>query len=369
MKKKILFICGSVNQTTMMHQIAMHFPEYDCVFTPYYIGDFRDDVAKRFFDFSILGGKYKEQTLHYLKSKEAAIDYKGAANDYDFVVTCQDLIIQKNIRNKPVFLVQEGMTDPQRLGYFLVKNFGFPRFIAGTSATGLSNAYELFFVASAGFKEVFVKKGIPPEKIVVTGVPNFDNNKQFLNNDFPYKNFVLAATSNLRECMEYENRKKFILKTVRIAQGRQIVFKLHPSENVKRAVREIMRYAPKSLVFERGNTNHMIANCEVLVTRFSSVVFIGESLGKEIHADVPIEEIRKLAPIQNNGTSAERIAQTIKNHLEKKSTHYRLYHNKHNNVESPLRKYSQHFAFERKSQYTAEEISWYASSKQLKGCD
>jgi len=369
MKKKILFVCGSVNQTSMMHQIALHFPEYDCFFTPYYIGDFRDELAKRFFDFSILGGKYKEQTLHYLKSKAAAIDYKGAANNYDFAVTCQDLIIQKNIKNNPVFLVQEGMTDPQRLGYFLVKNFGFPRFIAGTSATGLSDAYELFFVASQGFKEVFVKKGISPEKIVVTGMPNFDNTKQFLNNDFPYKHFVLAATSNLRECLEYENRRKFIQKIVRIAHGRQIVFKLHPSENVKRAVREIMRYAPNSLVFEKGNTNHMVANCDVLVTRFSSVVFIGEALGKEIHADVPIDEIKKLAPIQNNGTSAGRIAQTIKNHLEKKSTLYRLYHATHSGFETPVRNSPQRFAYERKLQYTAEEISWNASSRQLKGCD
>ena len=33
----ILFICGSLNQTTQMHKIAHHsMKEHDCYFTPYY---------------------------------------------------------------------------------------------------------------------------------------------------------------------------------------------------------------------------------------------------------------------------------------------------------------------------------------------
>ena len=330
MIKKALFICGSVNQTSMMHSISVHFPEYDCFFSPYYIGDFRDDIIKKYFDFSILGGKYKEHTLEYLQTNNLAVDYMGAANDYGFVVTCQDLIIPKNIKNKKVFLVQEGMTDPQRLGYYLVKLLGFPRWIAGTSATGLSDAYDLFFVASEGFKDLFIKKGACPEKIVVTGIPNFDNARQYLRNDFPYKNYVLGLTSNLRECLEYENRKEFIIRTVRIARGRQIIFKLHPSENVERAVGEIMRYAPQALVYQTGNTNHMVANCDVLVTRFSSVVFIGEALGKEIHADISNAEIKKLAPIQNGGVSARLIASIVKERLEsnftERSSKHRTFH-------------------------------------------
>ena len=326
MRKKALFICGSINQTSMMHKISIHFPEYDCCFTPYYIGDFRDDIVKTFFDFSILGGKYKQHTLEYLRSNDLAIDPMGKTGNYDFVVTCQDLIVPKNIRNKKVFLVQEGMTDPERLGYFLVKKLGFPRWIAGTSATGLSGAYDLFFVASKGYKDLFAKKGAPSEKIVVSGIPNFDNAKQYLLNDFPRKHYVLASTSNLRECMEYENRKEFILKTVRIARGRPIIFKLHPSENAVRAIREIKRYAPHAMVFQTGNTNHMIANCDVLVARFSSVIYIAQALGKEIHADVPNREIQKLAPIQNGGQSARRIASTIKRRLEIYSPEFVEYH-------------------------------------------
>jgi hypothetical protein len=36
MRKRVLFICGSINQTTQMHQIASELPEYDHYFTPYY---------------------------------------------------------------------------------------------------------------------------------------------------------------------------------------------------------------------------------------------------------------------------------------------------------------------------------------------
>ena len=322
MKKKCLFIGGSINQTSMMHAISKHFHEYDCFFTPYYIGDFRDAIVKKFFDFSILGGKYKQHTLEYIRSNELALDYMGKKHAYDCVVTCQDLFVQNNIKSKKIFLVQEGMTDPPRLGYYLVKLLRFPRWIAGTSATGLSNAYTLFFVASEGYKSLFVKRGANPEKILATGIPNFDDDRRFLNNDFPHKHYVLAVTSNLRECMEYENRKKFILKAVQIAKGRMIIFKLHPSENAPRAISEINTFAPNALIFQSGNTNHMVANCDVLVTRYSSVLFIGHALGKEVHSKLSISEINKLAPIQNNGSSAKRIAEAIKNHLKKDSSEF-----------------------------------------------
>lgn len=66
-------------------------------------------------------------------------------------------------------------------------------------------------MASEGYKKLFIKKGVNPNKIVVTGIPNFDNVNEILNNDFPYKNFALVATSVSRETFKYENRKKFIL--------------------------------------------------------------------------------------------------------------------------------------------------------------
>jgi len=244
------------------------------------------------------------------------IDFEGAENNYDLVLTCSDLIFPKNIRNKKVILVQEGMTDPENFSYFLVKKLKLPRWIASTSTTGLSDAYTKFCVASEGYKDLFIRKGVKREKIIATGIPNFDDVKQFLNNDFPHKNFVLVATSDIRETLKYENRKKFIKECVKIAEGRQIIFKLHPHEKLERAEKEINKYSPGALIFQKENIDHMIANCDVLITKYSSVVYIGLALGKEVHSYFKMDELKKLAPIQNNGTSAERIARIGRHFIE-----------------------------------------------------
>ncbi len=320
-KKKILFICGSLNQTTIMHQIANNLmDDYDCWFTPYYADGFVGLVEKlRLIDFTIVGnGKFRKQTLGYLKTHNLQIDFKGEKNnnDYELVFTCQDLIMPKNIRDKKVLLVQEGMTDPETFPFYLVKYLKFPRWTASTSTTGMSNQYTYFCIASEGYRELFIKKGAAPEKLIVTGIPNFDNVQQFLNNDFPHKNYLLVATSDMRETWKYENRKKFIKKAVKIADGRKIIFKLHPNENVERATREIEKYAPDALVFPNGNTNHMIANCDILLTRYSSVVYVAMALGKKVYSDIPNEELERLTPIQNKGISAQRIAQIGKSLVE-----------------------------------------------------
>lgn len=316
-KRKVLFIGGSLNQTTMMHKISIHFEEYECFFTPFYTFGNIDLLAQKgLLNFTILAGRFKEHTCNYLKENGLNIDYKGLNNNYDLVFTCQDIIIPENIRNKKIMLVQEGMTDPENLLYYLVKSLKLPRWAAGTSVTGLSDAYELFFVASEGYRDLFIKKGVDPTKIKVTGIPNFDNCKEYIVNDFPYKDFVLVATSDRRETLNYENRKKFILKSLKIANGRQLIFKLHPNENFERAINEINKYAPGSIVFTDGNINHMIANCAVLITKFSSAVYVGIALGKEVYSDFDLDELRKLCPIQNDGTSANEIAKIAKRFLK-----------------------------------------------------
>jgi hypothetical protein len=327
MKKNILFICGSLNQTMQMHAIAQEFPEYSCYFTPYYIGDFRDDVVKSLFDCSILGGAYRRQTEAYLAAHSLSVDEKGMAHSYDLVFTCQDIIVPANIRHKKIFLVQEGMTDREGLRFHTMKKLGLPRWFAGTASTGLSDAYRLFFVASEGYRALFITKGVLPEKLRVTGIPNFDNAEEYLTSEFPYSAYVLAVTSNLREVLEFENRKQFILKARDIAGNRQLIFKLHPGENINRATREIHRYAPGALIFSTGNTNTMVAHCDALVTRRSSVMYIAFALGKKVYADIPEEEIKSMMPIQNNGTSAQRIAATTKEYLESiPGEFYMLYH-------------------------------------------
>ena len=317
MRQRIFFICGSMNQTTQMHQVSEHLREYEQSFSPYYCHGF-DEILRRLglMEFTIIGDKLASRCRKYLQDHGLSIDYQGRNGPHDLVVTCSDVYIQKNIRDNRIVLVQEGITDPETAAFHLVKRFrSLPRWLAGTSATGLSEAYRAFCVASEGYREFFIRKGAPPEKIVVTGIPNFDNCERYRNNDFPHRHYVLVCTSPLREIFRGEDRKAFIRKAVEIAGGRPLIFKLHPNENVKRATREINRRAPGAMVFATGSAEEMIANCDVLITRFSSTAFVGLALGKETYSDFPMDEMRRLTPVQN-GSAALNIANVCRRVLK-----------------------------------------------------
>jgi hypothetical protein len=219
------------------------------------------------------------------------------------------MVVPRNLRGRPLVLIQEGMTDPEDLIFKLVRTFRLPPWLTTTSsATGLSHAYDRFCVASDGYRDLFVRKGVPRDKIVVTGIPNFDNCGRFLQNSFPHRGYVLVCSSDIRETARWENRYDFIGKVLRIAGDRQIIWKLHPNENGTRARAEIGALAPRALVFDAGSAEEMIANCDVLVTQFSSTAYVGLALGKEVHSYFDVEELRRLCPVQNGRTSAKRIA-------------------------------------------------------------
>lgn len=313
MGMKILFICGSLNQTTMMHKIARQLSDHECYFTPYYADGLINLLARLgLLKNTILGGRHRQDTLKYLKENRLPLDMRGENNHYDLVLTGSDAIIQKNIRNTRLILVQEGITEPEGIVYHIVKALKLPRWLANTSVTGLSNAFDAFCVASQGYKELFTKKGVTPEKIIVTGIPNFDNLADIKAGDFPYKNFVLVATTPFRETMRPEFRAGFIHRCVEIADGRQLIFKLHPLENAFRAIKEINRYAPGAKVYWRGNINQMMLNAETVITQWSSCTFVAMALGKEVISDLETSELKKLMPIQNGGTSAQKIAQVCR---------------------------------------------------------
>lgn len=84
--------------------------------------------------------------------------------------------------------------------------------------------------------------------------------------------------------------------------------KLHPNEYRPRAIREIQHYLPEAQIYTSGNIYPMIANCDVLITQYSTVTFAGLILGKETYSYLNLDELRKLLPIQNGGKSAQRIA-------------------------------------------------------------
>jgi len=151
--------------------------------------------------------------------------------------------------------------------------------------------------------------GTDKDRIVVTGIPNYDNAREFLANNFPYKDYVLVCTSDIREQRFSEDRVGFIKKCVEIANGQRLFFKLHPNEIYDRAYSEIIENCPQgTMVFQDEDTNHMIANCTELITQYSTVVYIGIALGKPVHSYFNIEVLKKQLPIQNEGTSAMQIA-------------------------------------------------------------
>lgn len=313
---KILFICGSLNQTTMMHKISMHLENQEHFFTPYYGDGIIRFLAERgMLDGTILGGRHRRDSLKYLHENNLQIDHRGNHNDYDLVLTGSDAIIQKNIQNKRLILVQEGMTEPEKLMFHIVRALKLPRWLANTSVTGLSNAFDVFCVASNGYKELFIKKGVQPGKMVVTGIPNFDDLANIQPDGFPYKGHVLVATTPFRETMRAENRAAFIRHCLKIADGRKLVFKLHPLENAPRAIEEINRVAPDALVYWRGDVNKMMLNASAVITQLSTCTFVAIALGKEVHSDLDVEALKKIMPIQNHGQSAKKIAKVCRSVL------------------------------------------------------
>jgi hypothetical protein len=321
MGNKILFITGSMNQTWQMHEISKHLSDYDCWFSQF----FSDSPAVNWMikhtplaKNTIFSGQFKENSERYLLAKGLQIDYQAKKNKYDLVVYCSDLHIPKRLRESKLIWVQEGMTDKYNLLSKIVKALKLPVGSTGnTSLNGTSNVCDIYCAGSEGYKEQFSKLGTDADKIVVTGIPNYDNIWQFFNNDFPYKDYVMVATTDMRETFRYENRPAFIRKAVKIAAGRKLLFKLHPNEKFERAEAEIRKHAPAgTLIYRTGNTNHMVANCSELITQYSTVVYVGLALGKKVHSYFDLEQLKRLAPLQNGGASAINIANICRDVFE-----------------------------------------------------
>jgi hypothetical protein len=302
---RILFICGTMNHTTQMHQIARELPEHEHFFTPYYCDGILDLFRRwRWMEMTAVGFKLRARCLSYLEAHRLPVDLDGKGGGYDLVLTGSDLVIQSNIRDLPIVLIQEGMTDPENWLFKLVKWLRLPRIFAFSSATtGLSRAYRRFCVASEGYRELFIRKGCDPASLVVTGIPNFDDCERYRFNRFPHRDFVLAATSDLRETARRDDRPAFIRWVYNLAGGRPIVFRLHPNENFARATAEVHAYAPGALVYTEGNTEEMIANCNTLVTQYSSCTYVGLALRKTVHSLLDLEELRRLLPLQNRAAA------------------------------------------------------------------
>jgi hypothetical protein len=310
-KLKVLLTGGSFNQTTQMWQIASALPAdaFEPWFTPTYADGYLERARRLgLLEWTIVGERLAARGLRYLAERGARIDPRGERGGYDLVFLCQDLAVPARLPAPRAILVQEGMTDPEGLGYRLVKRLPFlPRWLASTAATGLSGRYDRFCVASEGYRDLFAGRGAPRERLAVTGIPNFDDCQRYRANRFPYRGYVLVCSSDARETFKRHDRRAFLRRCLEIAKGRRLVFKLHPNERVDRAVKEIARAAPDALVLWTGSAEEMVANCDVLVTEYSSLAFVGLALGKEVHSWFDLAELRRLLPEQH-GEAAHRIA-------------------------------------------------------------
>ena len=320
MKQKILFITGSINQTTQMQKIAAELTDFDCWFSQIFIDfpPFQWLVNNtKLVSKTVLSGQFKANSEKYCLENGLKMDYKAKLNHYDLVVYCSDLVIPDRMLQTKTLWVQEGMIDEYNNISKIVKKLHLPPYLAiGTALNGASNICDVYCAASEGYKNRFAKIGTDRHKIIVTGIPNFDNCQEFLMNDFPHKNYVLVATTDNRETFRRENRPAFIKHCVEIAASRKLIFKLHPNEIFERAANEIQEHSPDStIILKDGNINPMIANCDEFITQYSSAVYVGMALGKKVHSYFDEKELKAQMPIQNKGKSAQNIAQICRDFL------------------------------------------------------
>lgn len=325
-KKKILFTIGSPNQTSQMHQISSFLSdEYDCWFTQFYpdYGFEKAVLYAGFLENSIMSGHFKAKADKYLADHGLQNDYMAQKNEYDMTVFCTDLIVPRKLRKSKTVFVQEGMVDPMTPWSHIVKASGFlPRyFTMNTALNGSSNDCDVYCVASEGYKNFFTQMGTERSKIAITGIPNFDNIPEFVQNNFPYRDYVLVATSDARECFKKDDRIGFLNKCKAIIAGRPVIFKLHPNEIQERAFSEIRSvFGEDAMIYVDGNSNHMVANCQELITQFSTLVYVGIVLGKKVHSYFDLNELYRLVPEQNGATSARKIADICHGYMEFKGT-------------------------------------------------
>ena len=319
MKKKILFYCGSANQTSQLFQVSQFLQdEYDCWFSPAYFDDWQNLVMRMgLLEMSIVGKRRVNQAIEYLEERNCQIDYRAKKNQYDMVYLCTDVIQPDAFKKHKKIVVQEGFVLPEDWRAPIIKRMSWVYGWADTALTAQTDNYDYFCAAGEGYRQYFIDRGADPDKVLTTGIPNFDDLKHLKNNPLHEKDFVLIITSAIREAAGRENRKKYLKYALDQADGRDLIFKLHPSENHDRAIREIRRLTQEGVILMEGNTEHMIANSAQVVARASTVIMTALAL------DIPVcspayttEELEQFRPLQNNGRSAEAIADLGKKLIE-----------------------------------------------------
>ena len=296
-----------------MHLISEHLKgEYDCWFSQFHPDYFFEYWPLKWglLENSIMSGHFKQKADNYLLEHGLKNDYRAQLNNYEMTVFCTDMIVQRKLRKGKTIFVQEGMVDAMTPPSRFIKFFRLPQYLSlNTSLNGATNRCDIYCVGSEGYRNFFAGKGTDKQKITVTGIPNFDDIPRFLQNDFAYRDYLLICTSDIRECFGKEDRMGFLETCKQQVNGRDVIFKLHPNEIKLRAESEIRQVFGESVTInQEGNANHMVANCSELITQWSTLAYVGIVLGKKVQSFFNVEELKRLTPIQNGGTSAKNIA-------------------------------------------------------------
>src|SRR5476649_2405816 len=114
MRRKTLFITGSINQTSQMHLISEHLENYDCWFTQLFPDTpFLKAVIKYtpLANGTVLADHFKIKSENYLMQHGLQIDHEGNKYKYDLVVCCTDMVVADKFKQGKTIWVQEGMID------------------------------------------------------------------------------------------------------------------------------------------------------------------------------------------------------------------------------------------------------------------
>lgn len=323
-KKNIICLCGSLNQTKQLHKITEFLKDdYNIFFTQVFgEGLFYKALAESgVLDNTVMGksSSFTKASREYINLHNLNYDYRAQSKGikYDLALLSTDLIVPKKVKRLKTIWIQEGMIDPLRLTSIMTKKLRLPGYTTGdTSLNGTSNIADIYCSMSPGYKEYFSEWGTEKGKILVTGVPNFDDINAFKLQPYPERDFVLIATSDIRELAGNDDRIYFFQRCREIANGRKVIYKPHPNENLERVKKEVELIIPNVQIITEPILDTLIAHCDTLITQYSSSVYVGLVMGKTVYSYFPIEELESKKPIQNGGKSAELIASIAREYIE-----------------------------------------------------
>lgn len=323
-KKNILCVVGSRNQTSQLHSISKFLEsDYNVYYTQIFgEGLFLKIIAEiGLFDNTVFGtdSSFTRASQEYIRSHQLNYDYRGESKGikYDLVLLSTDLLVPKSFKKIKTIWIQEGMIDPIHRFAMVVNKLKLPAYTtADTSLNGTTNQADVYCAMSSGYRDYFSQYGTDRSKILATGVPNFDNIEELKKTAYPEKGYVLVATSDIRDLGGNEDRIDFLKKCISIAQGRKLIFKPHPNENIDRVRLEILSLLPNATIITEPIIDTLIAHCDTLITQYSSCVYVGLILHKKIYSYFPIEELESKKPIQNQGKSAQIISEIAREFIE-----------------------------------------------------